>query len=58
MIKEHIKMRDYTETEYLSNGILKVRVRKLKRTNNRTNKHFKTKHNKHLERVRYGQARS
>ena len=46
-------MRDYTETEYLSNGILKVRVRKLKRTNNRTNKHLKTKHNKHLERVRY-----
>ena len=46
-------MRDYTETEYLSNGILKVRVRKLKRTNNRTNKHTKTRNNKHLEKVRY-----
>ena len=48
-------MRDYTQIEYLSNGILKVRVRKLKKTNNNTNNHKRLKNERKLiRRVNHG----
>ena len=51
-------MRDYTQIEYLSNEIVKLRDRKLKKTNNNTNNHKRLKSERKLiRRVNHGQTR-